>query len=331
MTEIAEWLSPGVAVPWTEAFGAGKEGLAELVRNSREVDGAIFVFAEDDKTESRNKALLTTRDNVWFEYGLFAGSLGRERVQRVTVGKPWCATDLLGITAIQLPSDSDVNTDAGRKETDRAKGEIQRWVRNLPPIFFEKLPFKLIGREPIQVKDLLIHKASDFLKNDRLTQIRALCSDKGVHSRDYYNKQFAWVRKEPRKRRLRRVFIKKSKGGGLGFSTRELEGIQMHLEAQAHCAAIEIRWIHENNPALGAIYKDSLGFALFDEMWFLHWGLKSGFCCINEDDKEIGKQFAQRFEYFWQRAIAFEEALVGDIQNALSQRTQNAARSSERE
>ena len=74
------------------------EGLeAAMARNSF----AVFVATADDKTISRGKAKLSPRDNIIFEFGLFAGRLGRGRAFLLVpddVPSLKLPTDLLGVT-----------------------------------------------------------------------------------------------------------------------------------------------------------------------------------------------------------------------------------------
>jgi len=84
--------------------------MAELMRNLRDSDFGIFVFAPDDVATIRGDLLRIPRDNVVYEAGLFGGHLGPERCfiavpQEASVRVP---TDLLGMT---LGSYEDVRSD----------------------------------------------------------------------------------------------------------------------------------------------------------------------------------------------------------------------------
>jgi predicted nucleotide-binding protein len=68
-----------------------------LARNSF----AALIATGDDKTTSRGRAKLSPRDNVIFEFGLFAGRLGRNRTFLLVpedVDSLKLPTDLLGVT-----------------------------------------------------------------------------------------------------------------------------------------------------------------------------------------------------------------------------------------
>lgn len=122
--DVARWLE-GMGVDvlvWNEpeAFIPGRYTLDELVRLSRTVDAAVFVFAADDKLWYRKDLVTAVRDNVLFEYGLFCGAISREKVLMLTIGDPKLATDLNGITTISL----------GDKARD-AKKRLGRWVEHV--------------------------------------------------------------------------------------------------------------------------------------------------------------------------------------------------------
>src|SRR5689334_23314630 len=85
--EPLRWDEPGV-------FPAGSYTFPTLRRVAREVDGAIFVFAEDDKVWYRTDKAMQPRDNVLLEYGLFSGTLGEGRVAICRSGSPRTASDL---------------------------------------------------------------------------------------------------------------------------------------------------------------------------------------------------------------------------------------------
>lgn len=87
------------------------ESLTIALNNS---DFAVFVFSPDDLVHIRNVTKSSIRDNVLFEFGLFIGKLGRDRVFFLlpSTGELHLPTDLLGITA-------------GRYESDRTDGSMQ--------------------------------------------------------------------------------------------------------------------------------------------------------------------------------------------------------------
>jgi hypothetical protein len=82
------------------AFGLAKPNIENLIKNLRDSDFGVFVFAPDDVATIKGDLLNVTRDNVVYEAGLFAGYLSPERCfivipRTVVVHIP---TDLLGMT-----------------------------------------------------------------------------------------------------------------------------------------------------------------------------------------------------------------------------------------
>jgi len=66
---------------WNEGFFRQGRGFLEaLVASLGSFDFAIFIATPDDLVTTRGRALLSPRDNILFELGLFMGRLGRERV-----------------------------------------------------------------------------------------------------------------------------------------------------------------------------------------------------------------------------------------------------------
>lgn len=108
------WDKPGLFMPGDHTFNT-------LISISRRVEGAIFIFGEDDEVWYRSDAAKQPRDNVLIEYGLFAGALGPKKSIICRDGNPKHAIDLLGITYIDI-------TESRRA---RAKLEISIWSRHL--------------------------------------------------------------------------------------------------------------------------------------------------------------------------------------------------------
>lgn len=104
-------------------FNVGKytlENLEELI-SKKNVNAAIFIYADDDKTWYRGKFCGKPRDNVIFEHGLFSGKLGRTRSVIVKFGDVELPTDLAGVTYIDF---SD-----GRKT--KVEIELRNWLLGL--------------------------------------------------------------------------------------------------------------------------------------------------------------------------------------------------------
>ncbi|HEY5813839.1 MAG TPA: nucleotide-binding protein, partial [Terrimicrobiaceae bacterium] len=89
---------------WNQGVFALNVGfLDSLIAQLKNSDFAAFVFSHDDILTIREETLASVRDNVLFEFGLFMGGLGKERVffvvpqEQVKLRLP---TDLLGITTV---------------------------------------------------------------------------------------------------------------------------------------------------------------------------------------------------------------------------------------
>jgi Predicted nucleotide-binding protein containing TIR-like domain len=77
---ISELTSHGLSpLAWFDVFKNARPPLQELEHLTLQVDGAILVATSDDQVIVRERNWHQMRDNVLFEYGLFAGALGREK------------------------------------------------------------------------------------------------------------------------------------------------------------------------------------------------------------------------------------------------------------
>jgi hypothetical protein len=114
----------------------GDQTFNTLIGISRRVDGAVFVFSDDDKIWYRGDSAMQPRDNVLIEYGLFAGQLGQRKAIICRNGDPKQSTDLLGITFI------DIN----EKRRSRAKQEVILWAKKLGSTPQDPALLRLEGR-----------------------------------------------------------------------------------------------------------------------------------------------------------------------------------------
>lgn len=105
---------------WTDAFDFGKSNFDNLVSQIAFYDYAILVATGDDMTRSRGKANKGARDNVLFEFGLFAGGLGRSRVFYMLEAGTKIPSDLLGISLPFIPPAADPGFSAAIESTLRA-------------------------------------------------------------------------------------------------------------------------------------------------------------------------------------------------------------------
>ncbi|MCR9833246.1 TIR domain-containing protein [Vibrio parahaemolyticus] len=89
------------ATVWDQGvFELSMTSIDSLETTLESSDFGIFVFSPDDITLMRNQENKSVRDNVLFEFGLFVGKLGRQRVFFVVPdgGDTHIPTDLLGVT-----------------------------------------------------------------------------------------------------------------------------------------------------------------------------------------------------------------------------------------
>lgn len=94
-------------------FDPGSFTLEALIEKAGTVDFAVLVATGEDTVISRGTQAATVRDNIIFEFGLFLGSLGRERVYLLSVGDLKLPTDLFGLTRLQFRERPDGNVRAG--------------------------------------------------------------------------------------------------------------------------------------------------------------------------------------------------------------------------
>lgn len=98
----------------TGAFDLASTALESLVKRSKAVDFALFVFSPDDVATIRSQQRAVVRDNVVFELGLFIGALGKDRcfIVRPRDVDLHLPTDLLGVVAADYESgrsDGDIS------------------------------------------------------------------------------------------------------------------------------------------------------------------------------------------------------------------------------
>lgn len=114
-------------------FELSKTTIESLSKALQESDFAIFVFSPDDLVKIRSTSSSAVRDNVLFEFGLFVGKLGRDRVYFLTpmTGELHLPSDLLGVT----PGKYEENRSDGsmRAATGAACNQIRIQLKALGP------------------------------------------------------------------------------------------------------------------------------------------------------------------------------------------------------
>jgi hypothetical protein len=99
-------LSP---LPWFDFFKSDRPPLQELEQLTLQVGGAILVATSDDKVVIRKRSWRQARDNVLFEYGLFAGALGRGKCGLLVPDRPSfrIPSDFLGVACFERYQEND--------------------------------------------------------------------------------------------------------------------------------------------------------------------------------------------------------------------------------
>lgn len=103
LAEIAE------CTLWPDAFEIGRSNFDNLISQIAFYDYAILVATGDDVITSRKKQSKGARDNVLFEFGLFAGGLGRSRVFYLLESGTKLPSDLFGLTLPTIPAANAAN------------------------------------------------------------------------------------------------------------------------------------------------------------------------------------------------------------------------------
>lgn len=155
--EPIAWDTPGL-------FPPGENTFMSLINISQDVDAAIFIFSEDDKIWYRGDPRLQPRDNILIEYGLFTGTLGSRKSIICRYGTPKNASDLEGITVINMRENQNA----------RSRKELHLWANSLTSSpntpTLEKL-FGKIHELELQVEDLKEKITFEQAKSEDLENI----------------------------------------------------------------------------------------------------------------------------------------------------------------
>lgn len=121
---------------WSQGvFQLSRTTMASLVDQLDETDFAVFVLAPDDVTKIRENEVVSVRDNVVFELGLFSGRIGIERCYIIAPrgnDDLHLPTDLLGLTPGSYdPDRQDANMVAA---LGPACNRIRKSMRLLGPV-----------------------------------------------------------------------------------------------------------------------------------------------------------------------------------------------------
>lgn len=100
----SELSAVGECVLWITHFDFGNSAYEDLVKKLSLFDYGVLVATADDVTVSRGVEKPSPRDNVVFEFGLFAGRLGRQRAFLLAESGIKILSDLNGITLPFFPT-----------------------------------------------------------------------------------------------------------------------------------------------------------------------------------------------------------------------------------
>jgi hypothetical protein len=120
---------------WNQSFRPGYYTLEELVNKAKEVDFAVFVLGDEDKTESRGSTIISPRDNVVYEAGLFAGHLDIRRVFLLVAKGTKVPSDWKGLGCLEYdPGFEDANEEILNASIVIRK-ELNDWKKRVSSTF----------------------------------------------------------------------------------------------------------------------------------------------------------------------------------------------------
>lgn len=113
-------------VMWKDVFDYNTSNFDNLISKIALYDYAILVATADDAVISRKTKKAAARDNVLFEFGLFAGGLGRSRAFYIVEENTKIPSDLSGLSLPFLPKRDATDFDEKLNEcVKRIKNHIQ--------------------------------------------------------------------------------------------------------------------------------------------------------------------------------------------------------------
>lgn len=160
---------------WTQGiFELTSNTLEDLLKALQNFDFGIFVFKPNDITQIRDSRVNTVRDNVVFEFGLFIGRLGKDKVFFVLpsgIADFHLPTDLMGV----MPGKYDNKREDGNLKAalgpfcNQVRSKLQNFVfENLYDLANENIEVKRLAREKPSYWEFLL--SAELLKS-RLAEI----------------------------------------------------------------------------------------------------------------------------------------------------------------
>jgi hypothetical protein len=178
---------------WSQdIFRPSNFALIDLIRATRSYDFATFVFVPDDVTHRRGKEVLTVRDNVIFELGMFMGALQPERCFIIVPRgheNLRLPTDLLGFSPLTYrPDRSDENLLAA---VGPACNQIRRAVNRLFPIDQDS---RVVGRVENEVATKPRVSADTFIGEWNGPELKAAREAMRELPLDHYSEEAQQIR-----------------------------------------------------------------------------------------------------------------------------------------
>jgi hypothetical protein len=130
VTELISENSMFKAIPWwhRDVTQYGSSFLESLFELLPQTNFGIFVATPDDLLLKRDKEYIAIRDNVLFEYGLFAGYLGRHNTVLFQIGETEVPSDLRGITVVHSQL---TNSRTNKDRKNRLRGKVEECLDKL--------------------------------------------------------------------------------------------------------------------------------------------------------------------------------------------------------
>lgn len=110
------------------AIAPSGSALLSLIENADSYDFAVLVATPDDSTISRGEKVESVRDNIVFEFGLFAGLLGLKRTYLLATSSAKLPSDLLGLTRLAYRENTKGNV---RASVNEAGNQIRSQIKRL--------------------------------------------------------------------------------------------------------------------------------------------------------------------------------------------------------
>lgn len=164
---------------WTQGvFGLGQGNLESLVDALDRFDFAVLVLSADDLTVSRGTEKMSARDNLIFEFGLFMGSLGRDRTFMIynRANPPALPSDLAGVTAATYEPHRSGNLEAA---LGAACAKIQNQIVRLGVRDLERARALADATESVQALSTRMSNMIRVLARSRKVELEIISSQFG--------------------------------------------------------------------------------------------------------------------------------------------------------